>query len=138
MPSVHSYRLPYASANTMPMVNQRIDQQTYSVAASSSFGAPNEPHMGGFVSTPKNGMGQATMVNTNAPAYQRTAIHNNAFYNNNNIIAASIDYRPNFLEDNLRLLREGVRRYLVDPSQESVIIIQHACVAQKSYGNEKR
>jgi hypothetical protein len=139
MPSAHPYRLPpYASANTMPMVNQRIDQP-YNAG---SFGSPNEqPHMGGLVSTPKSGMGQpgGGMMSANVPVYQRGGgIHNNAFYNNSNIITASIDYRSNFLEENLRLLREGVRRYLADPSQESVVIIQYACVAQKSYGNEKR
>lgn len=35
------------------------------------------------------------------------------------------------------LLRDGVRRYLQLPADQTVLIL-HAKVAQKSYGNEKR
>jgi hypothetical protein len=47
-------------------------------------------------------------------------------------------YTANLYEEDINILREGVRRYLNDPSQESVVIIQYPCIAQKSYGNEKR
>jgi hypothetical protein len=48
------------------------------------------------------------------------------------------NYKVNLTEEEIDILREGIRRYLQDTSQESVVIIQYSCVAQKSYGHEKR
>lgn len=48
---------------------------------------------------------------------------------------ASLSCRSNPYQTNL--LRDGVRRYLQLPADQTVLIL-HAKVAQKSYGNEKR
>lgn len=48
---------------------------------------------------------------------------------------SGLSFRSN--PDQIGLLRDGVRRYLQLPADQTVLIL-HAKVAQKSYGSEKR